>query len=270
MCDTRVSSSEAAHLGNNMVSIGNLYLIAYNGGCMAGWGYALVLALMALATGGELTGTWAAMGISVQAAQWAMALEIVHAAVGLVRSPLLTTFMQVMSRLNLVFFILLAPSSSSTWGCGMMAISWALVEVPRYAFYLNNLVGPGGQAGTLYPIFWLRYSLFAILYPTGITGEILTMLACLKDPAFASALGGFAPLLVKSVLVLYVPASPFMYMNMVSNRKGAFKKRFAKPPPPPKAPSAPSSQRTARAAAPRRRRARRSLRRPSGAPATRT
>ena len=90
-----------------MVSIGNLYLIAYNGGCMAGWGYALLLALMALATGGELTGTWAAMGISVQAAQWAMALEIVHAAVGLVRSPLLTTFMQVMSRLNLVFFILL-------------------------------------------------------------------------------------------------------------------------------------------------------------------
>ena len=33
-----------------------------------------------------------------------------------------------------------------------------------------------------------------------------------------------SPLLVKAVLALYVPAAPFMYMNMVGNRKSAFKK----------------------------------------------
>ena len=117
-----------------------------------------------------------------------------------------------------------------------MALSWSLVEVPRYAFYLNTLLGPGGQKGTVYPIFWLRYSLFAILYPTGISGEVLTLLACLGDAKFALAWGGVAAVLVKVVLALYVPASPFMYMNMVGNRKGAFKKRFAPPPAPPKAP----------------------------------
>ncbi|EOD08386.1 hypothetical protein EMIHUDRAFT_453108 [Emiliania huxleyi CCMP1516] len=212
------------------------YLIAYNAGCMAGWAYALYLALTALADGGALSSTWATMGTAIILSQSAMALEMVHAATGMVRSPVMTTVMQVLSRLQFLVWIPLAPTSASQWGCGMMAISWALVEVPRYAFYLNNLVGPGGQTGTLYPIFWLRYSLFAILYPTGITGEVLTLLACLADPSFASALGGFAPLLIKAMLVLYVPASPFMYMNMVKNRKGAFKKRFAKPPPPPKAP----------------------------------
>jgi len=212
------------------------YLIAYNAGCMAGWAYALYLALTALADGGALSSTWATMGPAIILSQSAMALEMVHAATGMVRSPVVTTVMQVLSRLQFLVWIPLAPTSASQWGCGMMAISWALVEVPRYAFYLNNLVGPGGQTGTLYPIFWLRYSLFAILYPTGITGEVLTLLACLADPSFASALGGFAPLLIKAMLVLYVPASPFMYMNMVKNRKGAFKKRFAKPPPPPKAP----------------------------------
>ena len=63
------------------------------------------------------------------------------------------------------------------------------------------------------------------------------MLACLSDPAFATTpLGGALPMLVKGILVLYVPASPFMYMNMVGNRKSAFKKRFAPPPAPPKAP----------------------------------
>lgn len=28
-----------------------------------------------------------------------------------------------------------------------------------------------------------------------------------------------------SILAVYIPGSPFMYMNMVSNRKSAFKKR---------------------------------------------
>ena len=219
-----------------MPSPTNLYLIAYNAGCMAGWGYALFLALSSLATGGELTGIWATMGLAIVASQWAMGLEMVHAATGLVRSPLLTTCLQVLSRLQFLVWIPMAPTAASNWGTGMMAISWALVEVPRYAFYLNNLLGPGGQKGTLYPIFWLRYSLFAILYPTGITGEILCLLACLNDASFGSALGGVAPLLVKVMLVIYVPASPFMYMNMVGNRKGAFKKRFAPPPAPPKAP----------------------------------
>merc|ERR1719247_1284135 len=108
----------------------------------------------------------------------------------------MTTCLQVFSRLLLMVVIMLGPTSSATWHCGMMAISWALVEVPRYAFYLNTLLGPGGQTGILFPIFWLRYSLFAILYPTGISGEVLTMIAALSDASFADAAFGFAPLLV--------------------------------------------------------------------------
>ena len=73
--------------------------------------------------------------------------------------------------------------------------SWGLVEVPRYLFYALNLLN-----AVPYPLFWLRYrfakhlcfiifslwnliykfefffnSLFAVLYPTGITGELGTM-----------------------------------------------------------------------------------------------
>ena len=214
-----------------------LYLILYNLGCMLGWAYALFLAAETLqATGGDLTKVWAAAEKPLLVAQWAMLLEIVHALTGAVRSPAFTTFLQVMSRIIIVVIVALAPSVQATWSCGLMALSWGLVEVPRYAFYLNGLLGPGGQAGTAYPIFWLRYSLFAILYPTGISGEILTMVASLSDPAFKQVLAGAAVVLVKFNLSLYVPAAPFMYMNMVKNRKGAMKKRFAPPAPPPKAP----------------------------------
>ena len=212
------------------------YLVLYNASCMLGWASALVLAVQSLlATGGDLTQVWAATGLTLQVSQWAMCLEIVHAATGMVRSPVVTVFLQVMSRLVLVVVCLLSPASSATWWCGMMAISWSLVEVPRYAFYLNGLLGPGGQAGTLYPVFWLRYSLFSVLYPTGISGEVGTMLTALSDPAFL-AQPWLAAALLKTVLASYVPGAPFLYMNMVWNRKAAFKKRFAPPPPPPQAP----------------------------------
>jgi very-long-chain (3R)-3-hydroxyacyl-CoA dehydratase len=72
--------------------------------------------------------------------------------------------------------------------------SWGLVEVPRYLFYALNLVN-----AVPYPLFWLRYryetfpncktaltlsfslSLFAILYPTGITGEVGCMVKALMQ-----------------------------------------------------------------------------------------
>eukprot|EP00303_Exanthemachrysis_gayraliae_P003631 CAMPEP_0206016888 /NCGR_PEP_ID=MMETSP1464-20131121/23809_1 /ASSEMBLY_ACC=CAM_ASM_001124 /TAXON_ID=119497 /ORGANISM="Exanthemachrysis gayraliae, Strain RCC1523" /LENGTH=787 /DNA_ID=CAMNT_0053390719 /DNA_START=11 /DNA_END=2374 /DNA_ORIENTATION=+ len=215
----------------------NAYLVAYNLACMVGWAYALFLAFdCLLATQGDLTKVWAAAYRPMQAAQWAMCLEVVHAVLGLVRSPFLTVFLQVLSRIMALLVATTAPPVQASWPCGLMLISWALVEVPRYAFYLNALLAPKGTEGTLYPVFWLRYSLFAILYPTGITGEVLTMYKARSTAELAAALpNGLAVTLVSLALLMYLPGSPFMYMNMVKNRKSAFKKRY----PPPEKPKAP-------------------------------
>lgn len=213
------------------------YLVVYNLGCMAGWAYALFLAAGSLArTGGDLTAVWSDASAPAQIAQWAMLLEIVHALTGAVRSPVFTVFLQVMSRIVALGVALVAPEVQSHWACGLMLISWALVEVPRYAFYLNALLSPKGSEGTLYPVFWLRYSLFSVLYPTGITGECMTMWAACGTPALAALLpNGLAVTLVKLNLAFYLPGAPFMYMNMVKNRKSAFKKRY----PPPEKPKPP-------------------------------
>ena len=65
------------------------------------------------------------------------------------------------------------PSQTSPY-VALCVGSWALVEVPRYSFFaVKELVG-GKENDVPYVLFWLRYSLFAVLYPTGITGEILT------------------------------------------------------------------------------------------------
>lgn len=66
-----------------------------------------------------------------------------------------------------------------------MAASWSAVEVPRYGFLLWKLLVDSDSkpkaAGAAKPeaeetnvpyfMLWLRYSLFMVLYPTGITGE---------------------------------------------------------------------------------------------------
>ncbi len=70
----------------------------------------------------------------------------------------------------------ISPMSQTSLFFTMACTSWALVEVPRYAFYAMNLLG-----SVPYPLFWLRYSLFAVLYPTGITGELGCMYYSLVD-----------------------------------------------------------------------------------------
>jgi hypothetical protein len=116
-----------------------------------------------------------------------------------------------------------------------MILSWASVEVPRYAFYMAALVTGDATKKTPFPLFWLRYSLFAVLYPTGIVGELSVFLKAAHDAAFVAKFGGFATTYYATILpIIYFFGSPFMIMNMAGNRKKAMKKRFARAPPPPR------------------------------------
>ena len=204
------------------------YLVLYNASCLIGWAYALYAGLTQTAVlGGDvwsaLGDVWAVSGSAVLVVQTAMILEIFHAGLGFVRSPLPVVAMQVTSRL----WVMLCPAygdGTSSW-TGLMVLSWATVEIIRYAFYLAALL----SKEVPYPIFWARYSAFALLYPTGIAGELGTAYVALQTPeltAFHS--------IIKCIMYLYVPGGPFMYLNMVGNRKSAFKKRFAPKPKPPR------------------------------------
>ena len=67
--------------------------------------------------------------------------------------------------------------------------------------------------------------------------QMFTFYNTTYDPDFISAFPSFGPYLSWFYLItmlVYIPGGPFMYMNMVGNRKSAFRKRFAKPRPPPK------------------------------------
>lgn len=117
-----------------------------------------------------------------------------------------------------------------------MILSWASVEVPRYLFYVFAILTGDATKKTPFPLFWLRYSLFAILYPTGITGELTVFFAAAKDTVFAQFIGAYTASVVYAwgLPAIYIFGAPFMLMNMAGNRSKAMKNRFAKPPPPPR------------------------------------
>mmetsp|Transcript_1219 Transcript_1219/g.3464 ORF Transcript_1219/g.3464 Transcript_1219/m.3464 type:complete len:759 (-) Transcript_1219:35-2311(-) len=232
-----------------MAGLKDLYLIAYNLACCSGWAGVLYVALPvvfnALLTdpqsiGRALSSVYATDDLATVLfyVQTAALLEIVHAAVGLVRSPVVVTTLQVGSRIAALFAITRSPESQAQFGAGLMIISWALVEVPRYLFYVFAIISGDATKKTPFPLFWLRYSLFAVLYPTGITGELTVFLAAAKDAAFLNTYGEqYATAMyyfIMSFPVIYAPGALPMILNMAGNRRSAFKKRFAKPPPPPR------------------------------------
>jgi Protein tyrosine phosphatase-like protein, PTPLA len=116
-----------------------------------------------------------------------------------------------------------------------MILSWASVEVPRYLFYVAAILTGDATKKTPYWLFWLRYSLFAVLYPSGIIGELTVFRAASSDPSFVATFGPWTSFFYSHVLfAVYAVGSPFMVMNMAANRASAMKKRFARPPPPPR------------------------------------
>ena len=49
-----------------------------------------------------------------------------------------------------------------------MLFAWTLTEIIRYSYYTLNLMNTNVGIIT-----WLRYTLFIVLYPIGVTGELL-------------------------------------------------------------------------------------------------
>merc|ERR1711892_643096 len=91
--------------------------------------------------------------------QTAAVMEIVHAAVGLVRSGVSTTAMQVFSRIFLLWGVLiLVPEVQTEMAVTSMLFAWSVTEVVRYSFYVANIVG-----FVPYPLLWCRYSFFYVL-----------------------------------------------------------------------------------------------------------
>ncbi|KAI0744168.1 tyrosine phosphatase-like protein, partial [Daedaleopsis nitida] len=206
------------------------YLVLYNVLSTLGWAYLLVRTLAVVlapapapasaeAVVARARTAYAAVGADVAFVQSFAALEVLHVLLGWVRSPLVTTGIQVGSRLYLVWGVVAQfPQTHTNPLYASMVLSWSLTEVVRYSFYACALLGHEPRA-----LVFLRYTLFYVLYPTGASSEALLIYATLPHPAFGWARGGALGSLhtgVRELLfAVWWPGLYVMYTHMMKQRR---------------------------------------------------
>lgn len=149
------------------------------------WAAVLVqtVALVPLAGARNVYGRGVGDGIGLGLGEWTKwtqtlaVLEVLHVALGLLRSSLFTTVIQIASRLLLVWGVCdryMAPRASVAYPT--MLFAWAVTEVCRYPYYiaaLNRSPAPLLQ--------WLRYNTFFVLYPLGAGSEAWCIWTALSE-----------------------------------------------------------------------------------------
>ncbi|KAF8249588.1 PTPLA-domain-containing protein [Wilcoxina mikolae CBS 423.85] len=192
-------------------SLTTRYLITYNTLSTLLWSFLLIRTLLLLPLVGP-TNLYPSLGSPTKWIQSLAVLEILHLLLGLLRSSLPTTIIQVSSRLLLVWGIcdiFSAPQQSNAYAS--MVFAWAVTEVCRYSYYIVQL--GGGESKTLS---WLRYNTFFVLYPLGAGSEAWCIYRALPE-AWRLSRGYYWFLVV--ILVTYLPGLFNQYTHMMRQRR---------------------------------------------------
>ncbi|XP_055943976.1 very-long-chain (3R)-3-hydroxyacyl-CoA dehydratase 1-like [Argiope bruennichi] len=223
MNNEKVSKGTADNRG--MAALSKSYLVLYNSVQTAGWSYILFKTLKFLLVNQAVSGLWDDCSKSVTIFQSLAALEVLHCIVGIVPSSAFVTFLQVFSRVFMVWGIV--RPIETVQNCPTLPltlIAWGITEVVRYSYYCANLLGTPPK-----PLTWCRYTLFMGLYPAGVSGEVGNMLYALntikKAHMFSVALPNrynisfsyyyFCLVLMAS----YAPVFPQLFGHMLRQRK---------------------------------------------------
>lgn len=235
------------------------YLMFYSLYQAAGWGSALRNVL----TMGANPELWATVGSTVSYYQHLGVMEVIHAGAGMVRSDPVMTFVQMFSRWMIVAILNeCTQCKTETFFVPMMLFAWCTAETVRYVYYavgqLAEIVtSMRGVAVAMkmmkmksvekaddpvfkipFPLVWLRYSMFIVLYPMGVCGEmnvIRLAMDCLLEPASAAQPGSTSSWILHSIKMLtggrgywpvlsvlyfaYIVGLPVLYSMLLASRR---------------------------------------------------
>lgn len=185
----------------------------------------LVLSVQHLAKKKTNIGLYDSVETPLKIFQSAAILEVLHCAVGLVPSSVVLTAFQVASRLFLTWAIAHSvPQVQDNPGVTAFVLAWSITEVIRYSFYAFSLLDR-----LPYIVQWCRYTFFFILYPIGVTGELVSIYSSLRHVAKSGLYSVSMPnvfnfafdfhLFLIVVMLSYIPIFPQLYFHMVRQRK---------------------------------------------------
>lgn len=154
--------------------------------------------------------------IMLNICQFAAVIEIINAALKIVSSPVFTTIKQLGSRFMVVILIDLMKSDDyisygGVTGLHLILFAWGITEVVRYSYYFMGLMGKEIKV-----LVFLRYTLFLVLYPSGVAGELLIILSWMKKDGFSLSIND---IVFGIIILLYFVFFPGMYGYMLTQRK---------------------------------------------------
>lgn len=200
------------------------YLIGYNLIQTIGWSYLLYQLILYYSKPSQKT-LYETVKCTVIIFQNAAILEVVHAVLRFVSSSPFVTAQQIASRVIVVCGVLMVTEASrETIGLPLALFAWSVTEVIRYGNYTLTLIGY-----VPYIIKWLRYTTFIVLYPIGVTGELLCMYEAEKEvgrtklwtmemPNSVNFVFNYQYFLIL-VMLAYIPFFPQLYLHMFTLRK---------------------------------------------------
>jgi len=173
------------------------YLLGYNLYQSMGWFRGLRDVLVAVSSSNTV-GLWNKVGPQFTYFQHLGMMEVAHCAVGMTRASPFLTFLQIFSRFMVVALLNSCPAAikDDTFWIPLMLTCWGIADFTRYVFYCFGIVRDLATSCRSmavafklmkissvekaddpvfkipFPLVWLRYSLFIVLYPTGVTSEL--------------------------------------------------------------------------------------------------
>lgn len=200
-------SSSAAHCsdskscGSCAQKFTNGYLFLYNAASAVAWAY-LMFSLGRSFFFDEPQNTrvlFGKTGMYLAYLQTVALLEVLHAALGLVRSGVMSNVIQISSRLFVIWVAAVMGETGKHWAYAMMATAWSISDFTRYAYYLTQLTKVPSPC-----LKWARYNFFLVLYPVGTLGEAILIYLARLNKFSADPILNFGLL---AVLAIYTPGN---------------------------------------------------------------
>ncbi|XP_076603452.1 very-long-chain (3R)-3-hydroxyacyl-CoA dehydratase 2 [Chaetodon auriga] len=206
-------------------ALATAYLVIYNVVMTAGWLVIAVGLVRAYLARGSYHGLYYSIEKPLKFFQTGAILEILHCAVGIVPSSVVLTGFQVMSRVFLTWAVTHSVREVQSEDSVLLFVTaWTVTEIIRYSFYTFSLLNH-----LPYLIKWARYTFFIVLYPMGVTGELLTIYAALP---YVQKTGLYSVTLPNKynfsfdyysflilIMISYIPLFPQLYFHMIRQRK---------------------------------------------------
>ncbi|KAJ6665437.1 hypothetical protein lerEdw1_003277 [Lerista edwardsae] len=209
-------------------AVATAYLVIYNVVMTAGWLVIAVGLVRAYLAKGSYHNLYYSIEKPLKFFQTGALVEILHCAIGIVPSSVVLTAFQVMSRVFLTWAVTHSVKEvqkvQSEDSVLLFVVAWTITEIIRYSFYTFSLLNH-----LPYLIKWARYTLFIVLYPMGVSGELLTIYAALP---YVRSSGLYSISLPNKynfsfdyhsflilVMISYIPVFPQLYFHMLHQRR---------------------------------------------------